>query len=275
MPSIQKQRAELENIKSIQMISRVMRDVSVNKVKNLKETFERNLEFYNSIGHAFSSVKQLIYQYHLGFAAELKKRPTAHIAITSNHQFYGDLNQKVAEVFLKKWDEVDDKLMIGKTGKNYIDSDPKSKKCLFMNFEEDNPTRDEIYKVVGWSKKYDKIIVYYPKYEDPLHQVVTSIDISQILDFKEPESLERYIFEPDLATIHDFFTTQIQYILFQRIMLETDLSRTATRLIRMDSAEHSASEMYKKENFELREAIQIEQDTELLETISRLSQWKN
>ena len=274
MSSIQKQKSDLESIESIQMITRVMRDMSANRIKDLKDSFEKNFEFYKSVGFAFNSIKQLIYQYHTDLAESLKDRPTAHIAITSNHQFYGDLNRRIAETFLKNWDDADDKLMIGKTGQHFISSDPKSKKCEYINFEEDNPTTEEINKIVSWSEKYDKVIVYYPQYEDPFHQVVTSTDISQVEESDNPENLERYIFEPDLPTIHDFFTTQIQYILFERVMLETDLSRTAARLIKMDSAEHTASDMYKQGKHDLRRTIQSEQGIELLETISRLSKWR-
>jgi F0F1-type ATP synthase gamma subunit len=101
MSSIQKQKSDLESIESIQMITRVMRDMSANRIKDLKDSFEKNFEFYKSVGFAFNSIKQLIYQYHTDLAESLKDRPTAHIAITSNHQFYGDLNRRIAETFLK------------------------------------------------------------------------------------------------------------------------------------------------------------------------------
>ncbi len=246
-----------------------MRDLSVSRVQELRDQFERNMDFYEEISDVFQQVKKLIEQYHAGLAAEMRERPTAHLVITSNHRFYGALNQEVMQAFLKDWNEADDHVVVGWTGERLMEFDDRYKDCTFMHFKEDNPTRREMQKLVSWAKGYDTVVVYYPQYRDPFHQEPTTMDITNATSSTTSEtSIEQFIFEPDLPLVHDFFSTQVQFILIQRVMLETDLSRMAARLIRMDSAENSAAEMYEDKRKELKHTIQTQLDRQLSESIS-------
>ena len=253
-----------------------MRDLSINRVQELRSAFERNLDFYHEIGVLYNHVKKLAEAHHSGFAAEMRKLPTAHLAVTSNHRFYGALNQEVMKAFLNDWDKVDRHAVIGATGRLFMENDPRAQACDFKEFEDDNPTRWEIQKVVSWIKGYSTVIVYYPKYRNPFLQEPTTINITHAPEGRTAadHDVERYIFEPDLPLIHDFFTTQVQYILIQRVMLETDLSRTATRLVRMDSAEDRSSELYRDKQRQLRKDIQKQLDLQLFESIAGLERWR-
>ncbi len=153
-----------------------------------------------------------------------------------------------------------------------MENDKRYKDCKFIIFEDDNPDRMEVQKVVSLAKGYSKAMVYYPKYKTPFHQEPSVIDIVRLAKNRESEKsgLSEFIFEPELPIIQDFFSTQVQYVLIQRVMLETDLSRMATRLVRMDTAENYASEMYSKKKRELNDTIQRQLDVQLFESLSGL-----
>lgn len=276
MSVIKKTRKELESILSVKILSGVLRDLAVEKVQSLKEDFKKNVDFYEEIEDLFAKVQVLVNQQYVGIANEMRKLPTANIVITSNHRFYGSLNREVTDFFLEEWDEADDHIVVGKMGQMYLENYDFYNKCKFIFFDEDNPTRWETQKMVSLAKAYSKVVVYFPKYKTPFHQEPTSMDIVRLAENRERDfgDLNEFIFEPDLPLIHDFFSTQVQYILIQRIMLETDLSRTAMRLVRMDNAENSAIEMYSQKNKELHDSIQREIDTQLFESLSGLKKWK-
>lgn len=276
MSVIKKTRKELENILSVKTLSGVLRDLAVERVQHLREDFKKNVEFYEEIEDLFAKVQVLVNQQYTGIANEMRKRPTANIVITSNHRFYGSLNQEVTDFFLEEWNSAEDHIVVGKMGQVYLENHDCYDKCRFIFFDEDNPTRWEIQKVVSLAKGYSKAVVYFPKYKTPFHQEPTKMDIVRLAESRERDfsDLNEFIFEPDLPLIHDFFSTQVQYILIQRIMLETDLSRTAMRLVRMDNAENSAIEMYSQKNKELRDNIQREIDVQLFESLSGLKKWK-
>ncbi|MFP4539353.1 MAG: F0F1 ATP synthase subunit gamma [Candidatus Paceibacterota bacterium] len=276
MSVIQKTREELQGIHSIQTLSGVMRDLSVSRVQQLRADFQKNLDFYNEIEDFYNKVQNLINEYYAGMAAEMRKRPTANIAITSNHRFYGSLNKEVMDLFVKNFGEADDHIVIGKTGEGYMGSSEHYDKCKFISFEDDNPSRWEMHKIVSLVKSFSRAVVFFPQYRTPFHQEAATMDIVRLVEKKEadPGALSEYIFEPDLPLIHDFFSTQVQFVLVQRIMLETDLSRTATRLVRMDSAESAAADMYQDKKKELRDNIQRQLDIQLFESISGHKKWK-
>lgn len=277
MSLVQDTRKELEDIRSIQTLSGVMRDLSVSRVQKLREDFQRNLDFYKEVEVFFNQVQSLVNQNYANIAAEMRKRPVANIAITSNHRFYGALNREVVEFFLKNWEKADNHIVIGKTGQGQMEGDERYDRCKFISFDEDNPTRWEMQKFVSLTKGYSRAVVYFPKYRTPFHQEPAAMDLVHLSEGGvelEDRSLDEFIFEPDLPLIHDFFSTQVQYVLIQRIMLETDLSRTAKRLIRMDTAESSATEMYSQKERELRASIQRQLDISLFESISGLKKWE-
>ena len=276
MSVIKKTREELEGIYSIKTLSGVLRDLAVDRVQYLREEFKKNVDFYDEVEDLFSKVQTLINQQYVGIASEMRKLPKANIVITSNHRFYGSLNQEVTDFFIENWDDADDHIVIGKMGQVYLENHSYYDKCRFISFDEDNPTRWEIQKVVSLAKGYSKAVVYFPKYKTPFHQEPTKMDVVRLAESKERDfsDLNEFIFEPDLPLIHDFFSTQVQYILIQRIMLETDLSRTAMRLVRMDNAENSADEMYSKKNKELHNNIKKQLDIQLFESLSGLKKWK-
>lgn len=276
MSIIQKTKKEMEDIHSIQVLSGVMRDLSVSRVQKLRQDFQDNLDFYKEIESFFNQVQSLVNRNYSDIAAEMRKRPIANIAVTSNHRFYGALNKEVMDLFLESWDKADEHFVIGKTGQGYMESDERYDQCKFIFFEEDNPTRWEMQKMVSLAKGYSRAVVFFPKYKTPFHQVSSNMDIVHLTERKDgaDKSLDQFIFEPDLPLIHDFFSTQVQYVLIQRVMLETDLSRTAKRLVRMDTAESSATEIYSEKKKELRANIQRQLDISLFESISGLKKWK-
>ncbi|MGM0628949.1 MAG: F0F1 ATP synthase subunit gamma [Patescibacteria group bacterium] len=276
MSIIQKTRKELEDIHSIQVLSGVMRDLSVSRVQKLRQDFQDNLDFYKEIESFFNQVQSLVNRNYSDIAAEMRKRPIANIAVTSNHRFYGALNKEVMDLFLESWDKADEHFVIGKTGQGYMESNERYDQCKFIFFEEDNPSRWEMQKLISLAKGYSRAVVFFPKYKTPFHQEATTMDIVHLTERKDDgdKSLDQFIFEPDLPLIHDFFSTQVQFVLIQRVMLETDLSRTAKRLLRMDTAESSATEIYSEKKKELRANIQRQLDISLFESISGLKKWK-
>lgn len=270
MSVIKKTKEELEDIASIRTLSGVMRDLSVTRVQRLRTDFQKNLEFYKEIEILFSQVQNLVNEYYSSIAAEMYSRPSANVAITSNHRFYGSLNQDVMKLFLKKWNEAEDHIVVGRTGEGFMKTTEHHHKCRYIFFEDDNPTRWEMQKIVSLAKGYSRAVVFFPQYKTPFYQTPSTADIVRLVekesDFKD--DLSQFIFEPDLPLIHDFFSTQVQYVLIQRIMLETDLSRTAMRLVRMDTAESSAGEMYLEKKRHLRSDIQKQLDVHLAESLS-------
>ena len=81
------------------------------------------------------------------------------------------------------------------------------------------------------------------------------------------------LFEPELPKILEFFNRQVRRLLFIRIMLETDLSLTAARLLSMSAAEERSSDLIKEKQSEIRKTLSSFINAKLLETFSSIRSW--
>jgi len=72
-----------------------------------------------------------------------------------------------------------------------------------------------------------------------------------------------------------FFNTQVRWLLFQRIILESDMARTAARLLTMSQAEERTDFEIKKKKADLRKVIRSFTNAQLLDTFSGIKRWKH
>ena len=84
----------------------------------------------------------------------------------------------------------------------------------------------------------------------------------------------KYIFEPELPKMLAFFENQVRYILFARVLLETSLSRTATRLISMDAAERRAHRVVKRLRSDISRVRQSVINSQLIASSGQLKKWR-
>lgn len=268
MSTIEAKKRELKDIEAIGNITGVLRDISISRIRDMRERFVESEEFYRRIGPLYTRIKEFIGQYHGGLAAELRKRPAVNIAVTSNSRFYGGLNREVIDLFLRDWDKAEEHIVIGRTGEGYMVNTARYEECRFHHFVEDNPDRLELQKFIALTEVYSQAVMYYPKYRNTFAQEPATFDITQAPSMEFSEKLDDYIIEPDLPVLHNFFSTQVKWILIERVMMETDLSRTAARLVRMNAAESSAAEMLEQVKKELRRAQHQILDAQLFESLA-------
>ena len=103
-----------------------------------------------------------------------------------------------------------------------------------------------------------------------LSQTVARLDITYSPTPKvTPKQEIHYIFEPELPKILSFFRTSIRSLLFARVILETELSRTATRLVVMDTAEKRAAESILSTQAQIQTSQQAMINRDLIETLFR------
>jgi F0F1-type ATP synthase gamma subunit len=110
-----------------------------------------------------------------------------------------------------------------------------------------------------------------------MRQDVGMIDITQVqeMDGQVTQEAETYIlFEPEVDKILGFFERQIRGVLFKRVVLESDLSRTAARMVSMNEASERAQEMIREKHSEYLKVMRSFINRQLLDTFSGMSLWK-
>lgn len=286
MSIVSKKREELEEIETAKFVTSALRDISATQIKQLKEEFNTNLKFYKEVSELYVSVKKEAFR-RINRNPELKlsllggeigKKGVLSVALTSNAHFYGILNKEVMDKFLEhiRENQQENCLVIGKTGAQYIEDKKEIERCDLMAFEGKTPTTKEMREFLEKVEPYGSVYVFYPSFINVFEQRPEITDIAYMPEEKpgEMESKPKYISEPMLPKILNFFNNQVKYILFKRTMLEADLSKTAARVIKMDRAEGKADEILTTEKGALEEQIKQVQNMRLLETFAGHKIWK-
>jgi len=280
MAVIEEIKMELGDLTALKTVTGAYSDISALRIQSLKSAFEQNMLFYEQVTQLYHSIRLTAYmqkylQKKKKFVSDLHPK-TLHVAVTSNHRFYGTLNRDIMIQFMNdSKNRTEDRLIIGKTGKDFAQAHPEIGPYNVLVFQTDMPPKHERDSFLSLSLGYDRVFLYYPRFINILTQTVDRIDITYA-----PKSLSggqkhiKYIFEPELPKIISFFEQQVRGLLFARVLLETDLARTATRLFAMDTAEREAQNLIKKTKAELIKAKQSLINRRLLETISFATQFR-
>lgn len=278
MSRVTEQKQRIEDIESARYITGALRDISAIELKNLRKKFERNDIFYTELRELFQLVWRIASANKVDVST-LQGKKSLYIAYTTNRHFYGSLNHDVIHKFIEGTDAQSNCLVIGDTGKQlWTSRAQKRREIQYLSFKDDTPNIEEITNLMNKVKEYKHVYVFYPGFTSIFHQDVEMVDITfrppkQKLTEKEIEELPQYLFEPDLSEMVVFFNNQVRYALFERILLETQISRVAARLVKMDTADQNAKDLVKIELRKLQRVRTSFSSRRMLETIVGYIQW--
>ena len=276
--SLKKQEEQLQEFQAISFVTSTLFELSAQNISNLREAFEKNRLFYTDIGELYRAVKQTAANRGYLVEKDTTKLKGISVAFTSNTRFYGSVNSDIMHDFLKHMEVTKrDCFVIGNTGKAFMEHFPEEKqKCIFFSFENDQPTIKEMRQFLKKVAMYDQVYVFYPSFVNIFHQDVSVLDITHApsLDDEGGRELLDYIFEPELPKMLTFFETRVRYLLFQRAMLESELARTAARLLAMNEAHERADGAVHRAQRSLKREVKTSNDMRLLETLAGIEKWK-
>jgi ATP synthase F1 gamma subunit len=281
MSDVKTQQRHIEDLRSAQYITGALRDISAIELKALRGRFERNTQFTDELRDLFGLVWSIALRTE-GAVDSGKKKETLYVAYTTNRHFYGALNYDVVKKVIKDTDTHDRCLIVGDTGKEVWKANAKKRKeVTFMSFKSDEPDQEETKSFLELSRDFSRVFVYYPGFVSVFAQEPRMLDITFRPSKKAANASGQgaggeeaeYLLEPDLTEMLMFFNTQVRYVLFERMLLETQLSRVAARLAKMDAADTNAEQLIKNERKELRRANASFSSRRMIETLVGYLQW--
>jgi ATP synthase F1 gamma subunit len=277
MPTIADLKLELDDAMTLKLIRSAFTEAAASRIQKIKTKFETNKQFYDEISHVYHLVRESGKLMKFNTKSARTTTKSLAIAVTSNQRFYGNLNINIMRGFLDAISRMQtDVLIVGTTGHDFLRSTGYTKPYEHMIFLHDDPTQEETRAFLDKIMPYDSVMVYYAKFVSLVTQTVGSIDLTQTvsLNDKTPEDEIHILFEPEYDKILEFFQRQVRSLLFLRVMLEADLSRTAARLITMSGAEERSTALIKSKKVELRKIQVSIANAKLLETFAGIGKWK-
>lgn len=246
----------LEEGESLKIIAQAFSEIANLKIKRIRTAVERNRLFFNEISKIYSIVKAFAL---LKKVAVIKSKKRLCILLTSNYRFYGNINSSLIKYFIGSTRELPDvdRIILGKGGIDFF----KTTKLL-PNYQEimlktDMPTGLELTNLARICSEYNQVLVFHSSFKSLLTQKATFADITALslylkefqvkpLDPKNKEDFMHFIFEPEISKILSFFDSQVLTLLLEQAFLESELSRTASRFISMDTAETEANKFIRQ-----------------------------
>lgn len=235
--------AGLEEGQSLKSIAQAFSEIANLKIKRIRSQVERNRVFFQEISAIYALIKKLAIKKKINV---VKPKKMVSIVLTSNYRFYGSINSDLLEFFVIYTQKLEtDRIILGKAAIDYF----KALK-VFSNYypvllKDDQPNPQELTALTSILKDYNQVLVFHSTLKSLLVQqpTVTDITASSTTNLVEQKDREefKFIFEPELAKILAFFDSSVITLLLEGTFLESELSRTASRFISMDTAETQAN----------------------------------
>lgn len=274
MASIKEIKEAIEEEKTLQLVTQAYGELAGSKLKKIRADIERGRIFFVEVSQVFQYIKTIAAKKKVFLPS--KKDQVASVLLTSNSRFYGSIENEVMRTFMQNTKAYEtDRFFVGKTAHDNFHKRPEFAQDQYFMFKHDLPSPEELKTFVDKIRPFKKVLVYYPKFQSVVTQkpdivnISLDQDMSDKVDPKQPDL--QFIFEPEIDKILLFFDTQIVAVLLEQVFLESELARTAARLIAMEGAQGSADEMIKGEKIKLGMAKRAKDNTQLLETISGIT----
>lgn len=247
--------AALEEGDSLKSIAQAYSEIANLKIKKIRAEVERNRLFFEEMLKVYGMVKAIALQKKV---AVVKRKKKLCILLTSNNRFYGNINTSLINYFvgLTRLLPDIDRIILGKGGIDFFRASKVLPNYQEMMLKQDMPDGAELNNLAKISLDYNQVLVFHSKFKSLLIQQATFTDVTatslfltekvKSLNPKEAGKEElRFIFEPELVKVLNFFDSQILTLLLEQTFLESELSRTASRFISMDQAESEANKLIK------------------------------
>lgn len=203
------------------------------------------------------------------------------VLLSANTKLHGSIIDEIFKLFAQAVISDDSDIMIvGKLGRDFYNSLPApvgGRNYLYFEVPDFQFDLEDLKAIVYHLRQYKKITVFYGQYETMMKQIATYTnvtgDIADQTESQTEEKKDRFIFEPSLPSVLDFFESQIFSTLFKQTMHESELARFASRIQAMERALTSIEGEQKKLYTESRHIRDLVENKKQQGRIAGMSLW--
>jgi len=243
--------SEIENLEGLNNMVKAYEEIAASRIVHSRELVLTNRSFIDEISIIFSEVLE---SYKKEMDNIVKKRgaksikdltflqkngKTLYLLVSANTGLYGNLVRRTFDLFLENSKEVNtDKAIIGKLGLYMWQQTKIKDKYFYFDFPDQSVDENLLRNILNFIISYEKVIIFYGRFHNLVTQEATFSDISGNAYSNKKSSQEsiKYVFEPSLEKILEFFEKQIFASIFEQTMQESQLAKIASRLTTLDNA---------------------------------------
>lgn len=285
MPSKVAIKSEIDLINTIKILTQVYQEIAVIRMQKSRKSVLLTRDFLNKLLEIFFEVKKsykkeldLLIKQKKILKKSSKKKQEVSILISSNAKLYGEIVGKVYRKFINSVkDKNTDIMIIGRLGRDLFEDENINKPYSYFEIPDAEVTMEDLKAIIFHLIDYEKINVYYGKFESIgiQHPEITNISGDEPLNANTTTSTKErsYLFEPDLKTIYEYFEKQTASSLLKQTVHESQLARYASRIMAMEEAYDNISSKSRELYSSDRKTKKLIQNRKQLETMSGLMLW--
>jgi F-type H+-transporting ATPase subunit gamma len=201
---------------------------------------------------------------------------TLYVFISANTGLYGEIIRKTYDVFIEKLKkEPGDVAILGKLGMDIFKTEGIKTPSTYFEFPDDKIDNVVLQKIVEHIIKYEKVLVFYEQFNNVVNQspIVTNIS-GDPLPWEKGGPQTKYLFEPSLEKIMEFFEKEIFASIFQQTIFESELAKFAARMVSLDFASENTKTRLKQVILTKNRIKHQEDNRKQLEKFASMSLWK-
>lgn len=280
-------------------------ELSVMKMQKIRDMVLSTREYFDSISHVYGQVKSsykdrmlrikkrratslddnqrpnIFTRFFRRSSSEPTKKGSILVLLSANTKLHGSIVDEVFAEFSRQLQNSDaDIMIVGKLGRDFYKSMPPplgGKKYLYFEVPDMGFRLNDLQTMIYHLQKYDNITVFHGRYQSVLKQAAVASKVSGDEPLGEETAGNKelkFIFEPTLETIMDFFETYMFSVIFKQTMHEGQLARFASRITAMERALSAIEVEQSKLILKLSSSRALSENKQQLERISGMNLWQ-
>jgi len=220
-------------------------EIAVMRIGKVRSTVLATRSFEEGLSAVYSSVlashKQAIAEEQ---EVDVVDGKAAAILLSTNERLAGSITQVTTTEYIKFTDENPkaDVIIVGQVGRDVWESKRPNKPYLFFDLPRQAVSMNQIRPLLSQLIEYQDLTVFYPRFssvvtqEPVIRQLGSALDAAMQASHNKPLQGTRYLFEPSLEKVLDFFNTQIFSTVVKQLFEETELAILGSRITAMENA---------------------------------------
>lgn len=252
----------INSLISLLNVTQTYAQISSRHVNNIRGTVVRNRDFTASIYDIFQEVVSsysqeiatLAKQRRMGKQQTLTFLPhngkTVYVFLSANTGLFGDVVNKTYRHMLKDLENSNAEVtVVGRLGRTMFQVGGENRPYSYFDYPDYGTSSEKFAQLVTHLVQYEEIHVYYAQFRSMVDQepVKFTINAQTPMSVSIHKKDQKYfIFEPSLEQILRFFESEIFTSVMDQVLQESQLAKSASRILAMNRATKNIEETLAK-----------------------------
>ena len=241
---------DIETMRAMREFVSAYEEIAANNMRRVRDAVVKRRSFLEEVTKLYNEIKKS-YRGEVERLMADKKSPigsqfpllkkndkTVYILFSTNASFYGDIVGNTYAVFKDYWSKAQgDVVIIGKVGRRVFEQENPGVSYTYFDYPDMKMDPVLLKPIILHIAEYERVVIFHTQFQTLVDQAPRAFVLSESqVDASQSEAAHKYIFEPSLDRVIEYFEKEIFGSIFEQSMHESQLSKLASRMVNLDSA---------------------------------------